>query len=705
MFRFHTVAAVLIGTCLASATAFAAPDSKGTPAPVPQQLDAKYLTRAEFVPGLSTNGPSMIPQVGSQVYLPGHSSLGTCLCAGSPPEGEANCGIPDTFNGGCNITPQLYSVLPFPGSVCGTAAWDGSIRDTDWYRFTLTGASTNVQWKVNAEFANYCFILDNACPATILAVSSTAPACADAIASAAALPAGTYVAWAGPDFNGPVIVCGTSDDYKGTLATYTCTPPANNSCAAATAIAGNGPFTGNNICATLDGPQPTFCAGNFSKDIWLTWTANTTGVVNFNLCNPGTNYDSMIAIYDGATCVGTELGCDDDGCGPVGGPSQVAISVVNGNPYKIQLGGWGGGEGTYELTIGAPPPPPNFSVCQHDDGASERAWTLSGAIGEEMVWLNRYGSVGDVTLVSAISGTFGSPADPFTASPNGTAVRMHIWDDPNDDGDPIDAVLLQSVASTVQFSDTDTFQTSALAPSVTVNGAYFVGLSIVTTAVPAQQVNMSIDYSLSYPSLTWIFGNPGGLADVNTLSNNSFSLDMDTFDPGVWMIRTTCGPAIAGFCFPGQGGIIPCPCANPPSGPGRSCNNFGQFTGGAALVGSGNASLSADTLVLSATGENNTALTVFWGGNTAISPGFPNGAGVRCIAVNLKRLYKGNASGGAIARPGMADPRVHIAQGGIVAGNTRYYYNTYRDPNAAGPCGSSSSTINTTNGVAVTWTP
>jgi len=321
-----------------------------------------------------------------------------------------------------------------------------------------------------------------------------------------------------------------------------------------------------------------------------------------------------------------------------------------------------------------------------------------------MIWLNRFGNTGDVTLVTSISGTFGSPADPFTASPNGTAVRMHIWDDPNDDGSPFDAVLLQSVNSTVQFSDTDTFQTTALAPSVIVNGAYFVGLSIVTTATPAQQVNMSIDYSLSYPSLTWVFGNPGGLADVNTLSNNSFSLDMDTFDPGIWMIRTACGPAIQGFCFPGNGTIAR-PCANPPSGPGRSCNNFGSFTGGAALAGSGNASLSADTLLLSASGENNTALTVFWGGTVDVSPGFPSGAGIRCVAVNLKRLYKGNAVGGAIARPGMGDPTVSAAQGGIAAGNTRYYYNTYRDPNAAGPCGNSSSTINTTNAVAVTWTP
>jgi hypothetical protein len=527
------------------------------------------------------------------------------------------------------------------------------------------------------------------------------------ICTAAALPAGTYVAIMGVDFAGPVLVCGTSDDYKGSLATFTCTAPANNACASAIGIVGNGPFLGSNICATLDG---TSNCGTFTKDIWYTWTANTTGNVSFSLCQPGTNYDSEIAIYDGATCVGALLGCNDDAiptCGSNGLASEVTVPVVNGNPYKVQIGGWSGSEGNWELRIGAPPPPPNYSVCQYDDSVSERAWTLSGAIGEEMIWMDRYGAVGDTTLVTSISATFGSPADAFTASPNGTPAKLYIWDDPNDDGDPIDAVLLQTINTTVLNSDTDTFQTSALSPSVVVSGAYFIGASIITTAVPAQQVNMSEDRSVSFPMLSWIFGNPGGLADATTIGNNSFSLDMSTFDPSVWMLRSACGPPIVNFCNPGSGGVIPCPCANPPSGGNRGCNNHGAFSGGANMTGTGTPSISADTLSLTASGENNTSTTVFWGGASLTPPaGVAHAAGVRCVLnAGLKRLYTGPAAGGSITRPGMGGPSVHVAHGGISAGNTRYYFSIYRDPNAAGPCGNTSSTVNLSNAIAVTWLP
>ena len=162
------------------------------------------------------------------------------------------------------------------------------------------------------------------------------------------------------------------------------------------------------------------------------------------------------------------------------------------------------------------------------------------------------------------------------------------------------------------------------------------------------------------------------------------------------------------FCHPGSGGVVPCPCGNPPSGAGRGCQNHGTMTGGATIAGSGLASLGADSVVLSATGENATSLTVFWTGSVLLSPGVAHAAGVRC-AQSLHRLYNGNASGGAIARPGGSDPSVSARSATvgapITAGQTRYYFTIYRDPQAAVPCGSSASTINLSNAAAVTWAP
>ena len=165
-------------------------------------------------------------------------------------------------------------------------------------------------------------------------------------------------------------------------------------------------------------------------------------------------------------------------------------------------------------------------------------------------------------------------------------------------------------------------------------------------------------------------------------------------------------------CLPGTGGIIPCPCGNPPAAPGLGCDNFG--TGPAesgTLSGTGTPSLSADTVSLVGTGLNNTFLTVFFTGEGTLNPsGFAHGAGVRCVETpNLKRLYTGGAPAATITRPGGGDPTVSAATAAagapISPGQTRHYFIIYRDPQAATPCGSPTITLNLTNSGSLTWFP
>ena len=168
----------------------------------------------------------------------------------------------------------------------------------------------------------------------------------------------------------------------------------------------------------------------------------------------------------------------------------------------------------------------------------------------------------------------------------------------------------------------------------------------------------------------------------------------------------TCFPRL---CEPGSGGVIGCPCSNPPGGPARGCNNHGTETGGATLDGSGTPSLTTDNVTLNARDENASALTVFWTGNNLIAPpGVLHGAGVRCVS-GLHRLYSGSASSGAITRPRITDPSVSARSAAvgapISAGETRYYFTIYRDPQAATPCANTASTINMSNAVSAMWTP
>ena len=163
-------------------------------------------------------------------------------------------------------------------------------------------------------------------------------------------------------------------------------------------------------------------------------------------------------------------------------------------------------------------------------------------------------------------------------------------------------------------------------------------------------------------------------------------------------------------CFPGTGGVIGCPCGQP-ANPAGGCANFGSgATSGAVLNATGVPSLAADTVVLSTTNHRPAgAITnVFFTGSGSLSSGVPHGAGVRCVGTSLKRLYTGQTSGGSLSRPGMGDPTVSARSAAlnvpISAGQTRHYFNLYRDNQAAGPCGNTSSTVNVTNAGSITWT-
>jgi hypothetical protein len=192
----------------------------------------------------------------------------------------------------------------------------------------------------------------------------------------------------------------------------------------------------------------------------------------------------------------------------------------------------------------------------------------------------------------------------------------------------------------------------------------------------------------------------------------------------------TCPPPdpVTGFCFPGVSPTTTtCPCANQqvPAGSSKGCNNFGPVpaggTGGATLSGGGVPSLAADTLSLTESGtQNNATVAVVFQGTSTIPAGTitGSGAGVRCVAGTLKRLYKMAPNGITKTCPAQAlAPNTGVpfhtrsAALGVtlVAGTTYYYYIAYRNggSNTSGipPCSAGLRGFNTTNAGAVTWTP
>jgi hypothetical protein len=162
-------------------------------------------------------------------------------------------------------------------------------------------------------------------------------------------------------------------------------------------------------------------------------------------------------------------------------------------------------------------------------------------------------------------------------------------------------------------------------------------------------------------------------------------------------------PMFTPFCF-GDGTGMACPCANNGSA-GHGCQNS-LSTGGALLVATGNASLSADTLQFTSSSEMPTALTIVVQGNASAAP-LAFGDGLLCAGGVLNRLYSKNAVGGTIVAPAGSDPSVSARSAAlgdtITQGTARVYQAYYRDPNPSFCPTPPGGTFNVSGAILVNW--
>jgi hypothetical protein len=183
----------------------------------------------------------------------------------------------------------------------------------------------------------------------------------------------------------------------------------------------------------------------------------------------------------------------------------------------------------------------------------------------------------------------------------------------------------------------------------------------------------------------------------------------DTNAHGDMFLRDLDATGFSSVCDPGVASIVGCPCSNPPSSVGRGCDNSAA-TGGASLVGSGNAYLSIDSVVFSSNGEPPTSVSIVVQGNSLVANGAVYGQGVRCVGGATKRLFTKTAVAGSITAPdfGAGDPTVSArsaAKGDVIQpGQSRWYLVYYRDQIVLGGC-PASSTFNATQTGQVSWWP
>lgn len=132
-------------------------------------------------------------------------------------------------------------------------------------------------------------------------------------------------------------------------------PPApNDACADATVIPAL-PFTdtANTLSATTDPTDPfQFCGeGQSSNSVWYAITVPESGLLRVQTA--GSDYDTVLSVFEGACGALSELACSDDA---VGLQSSITLPVVAGQSLLIEVTSYGSfsGGGTLVLSVDRP---------------------------------------------------------------------------------------------------------------------------------------------------------------------------------------------------------------------------------------------------------------------------------------------------------------------------------------------------------------
>ena len=151
----------------------------------------------------------------------------------------------------------------------------------------------------------------------------------------------------------------------GTLLLLTSTAiaqPASDDLASATSIAAT-PFAGfkpdaSGATTAPDEPTPSCIGFGLGEgSLWYRYTATATEELQADTL--GSNYDTVLVVWDGAPPAGTEVGCNDDS-GPL--QSVQRFNAVTGHTYYFQIAFYFSPQPGASLAFHLGPPPPPFAA-------------------------------------------------------------------------------------------------------------------------------------------------------------------------------------------------------------------------------------------------------------------------------------------------------------------------------------------------------
>ena len=126
--------------------------------------------------------------------------------------------------------------------------------------------------------------------------------------------------------------------------------------------------TGGNTNATAEAGEPAHAGYTARKSVWWQWTAPFSGRAQIDTI--GSDFDTVLAVYSGASLASLNTEAMDDDSGGAG-TSRAVFTATAGTVYRIAVDGYGGAEGTVTLHVNV------SNIAPGNDDFANRA-TLTG---------------------------------------------------------------------------------------------------------------------------------------------------------------------------------------------------------------------------------------------------------------------------------------------------------------------------------------
>lgn len=176
-----------------------------------------------------------------------------------------------------------------------------------------------------------------------------------------------------------------------------------------------------------------------------------------------------------------------------------------------------------------------------DDGSGYTESSLA-QYDARVTWGNAFRATDPWTTIGAVDVSFARDIGA------GKAIQIGIWDDPTNDGDPRDAVLVGRTDHVVSApTGPEEFLRFDVSP-VEVSGWFFVG---IIADLAQGEVAMRQDLT-TVGDHSWRFDNPTG-TDNFDLADAGYSAKLGDFGFGTWMVRAIAVPSPAGAGLIGFG--------------------------------------------------------------------------------------------------------------------------------------------------------